>query len=391
MLRSFLKGASPTSWFPLSTASTASALTTATIPAAAAAIKSASSVSATIPSRQLQSSSAPHYAQITPTPESLNLPITRTAASRLIRFPQPGLPHPVPDVQPASRPGLPTQNLPPKATFGLGDENAKYIPRKSKRVGVLGLKRGMTAIWDEWGQLTPVTILQIVDCQVIQSRWHNGCGSYMVEVGSVNQLARRMRKPNLFHFRRHRVTPKKRTAEFKVSPDAVLPSGVHLTALHFVAGQYVDCQAKSVGKGFQGVMKRWGFKGLRATHGVSLSHRSAGSTGNRHDPGKVWKGKKMAGRMGGKTTTVQNLRIMKIDVEKNLLYVKGAVPGSEDRFVKIRDAVRKGWFNQVFPEGTKVPFPTYFGPKPAERELLPPPPPAGTKDPLARPRREVEL
>ncbi|KAJ3115573.1 54S ribosomal protein L3 [Phlyctochytrium bullatum] len=144
-------------------------------------------------------------------------------------------------------------------------------------------------------------------------------------------------------------------------------------------------------KGFQGAMKRWGFKGLRASHGVSISHRSLGSTGNRKSPGRVWKGKKMAGRMGGKFRTVQNLKIVKIDTVYNLLYVKGAVPGPEDKFVLIKDAVRKGWYNECFPPNTSVPFPTFLGNvKELPRELLPPPPPQGAKDPLARARREVE-
>ncbi|KAI8607006.1 translation protein, partial [Chytriomyces sp. MP71] len=166
--------------------------------------------------------------------------------------------------------------------------------------------------------------------------------------------------------------------------------GTKLTAMHFVAGQYVDCQAKTTGKGFQGVMKRHGFKGLRASHGVSLSHRSGGSTGNRQLPGRVFKGKKMPGRMGGKTRTVQNLRVMKIDTALNLIYVKGAVPGPEHKYVRVSDALRKGWFGLTFPEDAAVPFPTFTGSMTdVPRELLAPPPKEGEKDPLARARREV--
>ncbi|KAJ3329422.1 kynurenine 3-monooxygenase, mitochondrial precursor [Blyttiomyces sp. JEL0837] len=327
---------------------------------------------------------------------SASIPITPKSAARLVRNPQPGMPQPIPSTPPIVRPGLPTQAYPAPAQYPVSDGTETYVKPtwtpKSKRTGVLTLKRGMTSIWDEWGVLTPVTILQVVECEVIKSRWHNLCGSYVVEVGAVNhRRPLKMRRPQLFHFRRHMVPPKKKLTEFKVTPDAVLPSGTKLTSAHFVAGQYIDCQAKSMGKGFQGAMKRWGFKGLRATHGVSISHRSLGSTGNRQTPGKVFKGKKMAGRMGGKTTTVQNLRIMKIDTVHNLLYVKGAVPGPQDRFVRVRDAIRKGWYNKCFPEEAKVPFPTFMGDVTSlPREILAPPPPAGAKDPLARARREVE-
>ncbi|KAJ3106876.1 54S ribosomal protein L3 [Phlyctochytrium planicorne] len=344
--------------------------------------------------RHASSSSALSAIEIEKHVANLNLPITLRAKRRLARFPQPGMPQPVPLIQPLPRPGLPTQNVPPPAQYpvGLQESTKSTWTPKSKRTGTIALKRGMTAIWDEWGVLTPVTVLQIVDNQVICTRWHNGCGSYVVEVGAVNQKRlHRVRRPQLFHFRRHLITPKKKLTEFKVTPDACLPSGAKITAAHYVAGQFVDCQAKTLGKGFQGAMKRWGFKGLRATHGVSVSHRSMGSTGNRHDPGKVWKGKKMPGRMGGKTRTVQNLKVMKIDTVYNLLYVKGSIPGPDDKYVLVRDSVRKGWYNKCFPPDAVVPFPTFFGSQSQlPRELLPPPPPPNSKDPLARARREVE-
>ncbi|KAJ3110930.1 54S ribosomal protein L9, mitochondrial [Physocladia obscura] len=264
----------------------------------------------------------------------------------------------------------------------------------SKRTGVVAVKRGMSALWDAWGQLTPVTLLQVAQCQVVVSRFDAQCGEYRVQVGAADvprSLSHRVARPQLAHFRRYAVPPKKVLADFRVSPDAILPSGSVLSALHFVPGQFVDCQSKSTGKGFQGPMKRWNFKGLRASHGVSLSHRSGGSTGQRQLPGKVFKGKKMAGRMGGKTCTVQNLRVMKIDTVHDIIYVKGAVPGPEHGYVKVTDALRKGWFNKTFPPGAVVPFPTFSGSKSdIARELVAPPPDAGEKDPLARARREIE-
>ncbi|KAI8910434.1 translation protein [Gorgonomyces haynaldii] len=271
----------------------------------------------------------------------------------------------------------------PSISSGAERQQVKWTP-KSVRTGLLGQKKGMTTIWDEFGQMTPVTILQIPDCQVVHSRFHKGCDSYMVQVGS--GAARKVTKPLLFHFRRFRVAPKKKLVEFKVSEDAILPAGTRLQACHFVPGQYVDVQAKTIGKGFQGVMKRYGFKGGRASHGASLSHRQSGAIGGCQDPGRVWKGKKMAGHMGTKTCTQQNLRVVKIDTVHNLIYVKGAVPGFDNAWVKIRDAVKKQWHNKAFPQGATVPFPTFVG-KPKERELLPTQLPQPV-DPFTRTRNE---
>ncbi|TPX57068.1 hypothetical protein PhCBS80983_g04104 [Powellomyces hirtus] len=294
------------------------------------------------------------------------------------------------------RPGLLHLQPAPAATYpvsdGAGPTPAPEWTSGSKRTGVVALKKGMTAIWDEWGVLTPVTVLQIVDCEVIRTRWHAGCGSYIVELGTVNHpRLHRLNKAQLYHYRRWTITPKRKMTGFKVSPDACLPTGTKLVAAHFVPGQYVDCQATSTAKGFQGVMKRWGFKGQSASHGTSLAHRSLGSTGQ-IDPGRVWKGKKMAGNMGNDTITVQNLRVMKIDTENNLVYVKGAVPGTDERYVRIKDAVKKGWFNKTFPEGSKVPFPTFLGDVATlPRELIPTAPASTERDPFSRQRREREL
>ncbi|KAI8824093.1 translation protein [Fimicolochytrium jonesii] len=293
------------------------------------------------------------------------------------------------------RKGLLHLRPPPPATFPVADASGKVAEPKwtpqSKRTGVVGIKKGMTALWDEWGVLTPVTVLQIVDCEVIRTRWHAGCGSYIVEMGAVDHpRLHNLNKAQLFHYRRWTVAPKRKLTGFQVSPDACLPTGTRVVAAHFVPGQYVDCQATSSAKGFQGVMKRWGFKGQPASHGVSLTHRSAGSTGQ-IDPGRVWKGKKMAGNMGNDTVTVQNLRVMKIDTENNLVYVKGAVPGTDERYVRIKDAVRKGWYEKAFPSGVEVPFPTFMGDTASlPRELLPAPPKDGERDPFSRQRRERE-
>nr|KAJ3420575.1 54S ribosomal protein L9, mitochondrial [Polyrhizophydium stewartii] len=269
----------------------------------------------------------------------------------------------------------------PPAQFPMSDgtgpaPEAKWTP-ESRRVGLIGLKRGMTSLFDEWGRMIPVTVLQIVDCQVVRTHFHHPSGKYMVEVGAVEPLSDHViPKPQLFHFRKYRVPPKRKIIEFPVTPDACLPTGVELTAAHLVPGQFVDVQATTIGKGFQGVMKRFGFGGLRASHG---------------DPGKVWKGKKMPGRMGGVKRTVQNLKVVKIDNVHNLVYVRGAVPGVEDAYVRITDAIRKSWINQAFPSGASVPFPTFLGDQTQlPREMHAPPPAEGTRDPFSRQRREID-
>ncbi|KAJ3310631.1 54S ribosomal protein L3 [Boothiomyces sp. JEL0838] len=278
---------------------------------------------------------------------------------------------------------------------GSGPTPVPVYHQGARRTGLIALKKGMTTLWDEFGQMIPVTVLKVKECNVLGTRYHSGCGSYMLQVGAVNHpKLHRVKRPQLFHYRKFKVQAKRKLKEYKISPDASIPSGIRflmkgfqLRATHFVPGQFVDVQAKTVGKGFQGVMKRWGFKGGRASHGNSLKHRAAGSIGQCQDPGKVWKGKKMAGRMGGVYRTVQSLKVVKIDTAHDLIYVKGAVPGVDNAYVSVSDAIRKSWHGKCFPAGAQVPFPTYFGSSEVERELCAP---IDEKafDPFARTRRE---
>ena len=208
---------------------------------------------------------------------------------------------------------------------GTGPTPQPTYKSTSVRTGVLALKKGMTSIWDSYGQLIPVTVLQLSQVQVLKSTFNHQSSTFKVHICAVD--AKRSSRPNRNQFLKYRIKPKRYIREFRVSQDACLPSGLPIKASHFVPGQYIDVRAKTVGKGFQGVMKRHGFKGGRATHGNSLSHRSLGSTGGCQDPGKVWKGKKMPGQMGNVYRTVQSLKVVKVDTEYDLVYVKGAVPG----------------------------------------------------------------
>lgn len=180
----------------------------------------------------------------------------------------------------------------------------------SRRVGLVAKKIGMMSIWDEWGVFTPVTVLQGIDNQVIRSQVMDGHFNVEIGVDKLNKRHRAKYKSSLGHFARYGIPAKRKIYSFPVSEDGILPSGLRIGVHHFVPGQYVDVQSKSMGKGFQGGMKRWGFKGLPRTHGVSLAHRSIGSTGNRHDPGKVFRGKKMPGRMGNRTVSVHSLKVI---------------------------------------------------------------------------------
>jgi len=208
------------------------------------------------------------------------------------------------------------------------------------RTGVIAKKLGMTRIFAEDGAHVPVTILQLDGCQVVGQRTKERDGYVALQLGAGTKKAKNTNKAQRTTFANAEVEPKRYVTEFRVTEDAMIDVGAELIADHFVPGQKVDVQGLTIGKGFAGAMKRWNFGGLRATHGVSVSHRSHGSTGQRQDPGKTFKGKKMAGHYGVETVTTLNLTVWRVDAERNLILVKGAVPGSEGSFVKIRDAVK---------------------------------------------------
>ncbi|GAA6177436.1 50S ribosomal protein L3 [Sulfitobacter pacificus] len=218
------------------------------------------------------------------------------------------------------------------------------------RSGVIAKKLGMTRLFMEDGKQIPVTVLHLDNLQVVAQRTIEKDGYVAVQLGAGTAKAKRTSQAMRGHFAAAKVEPKRKVAEFRVDADAMLPVGEEIIADHYFAGQYVDVAGTSIGKGFAGAMKRHNFGGLRATHGVSISHRSHGSTGQCQDPGKVFKGKKMAGHMGAARVTTQNLEIVKTDTERGLIMVKGAVPGSKGGWVTVKDAVKK-----PFPENAIVP------------------------------------
>jgi large subunit ribosomal protein L3 len=209
------------------------------------------------------------------------------------------------------------------------------------RSGVIAKKLGMTRLFMENGRQVPVTVLQLDACQVVAQRTPERDGYTAVQLGAGNAKAKRVTAPMRGHFARASVAPKRKLAEFRVSPDNMIDVGAEITADHYFPGQFVDIAGTSIGKGFQGAMKRHNFGGLRASHGVSISHRSHGSTGQCQDPGKVFKGKKMAGHMGAVRVTTQNLEVVRTDADRGLIMVKGAVPGARGGWVTIKDAVKK--------------------------------------------------
>ena len=219
------------------------------------------------------------------------------------------------------------------------------------RTGVIAKKVGMTRLFQEDGRHVPVTVLALEDCQVVSHRTADRDGYVAVQVGAGEAKQKNVAKPQREHFAKAQVPLKKKVAEFRVdSEEGLLPVGATISAEHFVAGQHVDITGHTQGKGFAGAMKRWGFGGMRATHGVSVSHRAHGSTGNRQDPGKVFKNKKMAGHMGDRQRTQQNLEVVRTDAARGLIFVKGSVPGSKNGWLLVRDAVKL-----PMPEG--APFP----------------------------------
>jgi len=208
------------------------------------------------------------------------------------------------------------------------------------RSGVIAQKVGMTRVYNEAGEHIPVTVLRMENCQVVAQRTEEKNGYTAVQLGVGLAKVKNTSKALRGHFAASSVEPKAKVAEFRVSPENLLEVGAEITADHFVPGQKVDVTGTSIGKGFQGVMKRHNFGGGRATHGNSVSHRTHGSTGQRQDPGKVFKGKKMAGHMGDRRVTTQNLEVVSTDTERGLILVRGAVPGSKGAWIMVRDAVK---------------------------------------------------
>ncbi len=208
------------------------------------------------------------------------------------------------------------------------------------RTGVIAKKLGMARFFDEAGTHVPVTVLSLEGCQVVAQRTQDKDGYVALQLGAGAKKAKNTSKAMRGHFAKAEVEPKRTIMEFRVSEDMLIEVGSEITADHYLPGQKIDVTGTTVGKGFQGGIKRWNFGGMRATHGVSVSHRALGSTGQRQDPGKTFKGKKMAGHLGQETVTTLNLTVWRIDVERGLILVKGAVPGTEGSYVKIRDAVK---------------------------------------------------
>ena len=213
------------------------------------------------------------------------------------------------------------------------------------RSGVIAKKLGMTRLFMEDGRQIPVTVLHMENVQVVAQRTSDNDGYTAVQLGAGSAKAKNTTAQMRGHFARANVAPKRKLAEFRVSPENLIEVGAEITAEHFLAGQHVDVAGTSIGKGFAGAMKRHNFGGLRASHGVSVSHRSHGSTGQCQDPGRVFKGKKMAGHMGAARVTIQNLEVVRTDLDRGLVMVKGAVPGSKGGWVTIRDAVKKKAFD----------------------------------------------
>ncbi|MGE0659131.1 MAG: 50S ribosomal protein L3 [Reyranellaceae bacterium] len=222
------------------------------------------------------------------------------------------------------------------------------------RSGLIAQKVGMTRFFTEAGEDVPVTVLKVDNVQVVAVRTPEKDGYAAVQLGIGQAKVKNVTKPMRGHYAKAKVEPKRKLVEFRVSPDALIDVGAELSAEHFVAGQFVDVTGTSIGKGFAGAMKRWNFRGLEASHGVSVSHRSHGSTGNRQDPGRTFPNKKMAGHLGSERVTTLNLKVVATDADRNLIMVRGAIPGHDGGYVLVRDAVkRKAPKDLPFPAGLR--------------------------------------
>lgn len=233
-------------------------------------------------------------------------------------------------------------------------KEGEYQPGKSIRTGAIGLKLGMIPFWDSYHSFVPLTVIHIPKCQVVQVKTKEKDGYTAVQLGAGPMSAKKLTKPLLGHCQKAGVEPMHVFMEARVTEDAILPVGFEITARHFMPGQYIDITGRTKGKGFAGVMKKWGFAGQPASHGVSVVHRSLGSTGTMIN--KVFKGKKMAGRMGGEQATQLNYYVYMVDVENNCIYVKGSVPGGKGSYLYLCDARRK-----TLP--ASPPFPSFIPPE----------------------------
>ncbi len=233
------------------------------------------------------------------------------------------------------------------------------------RSGVIALKLGMTRVYTDAGVNVPVTVLKLDSCQVVAHRTKDKNGYTALQIGAKNAKVKNVSKAERVRFAKAAVEPKMEIVEFPVTEDSMIPVGAEITADHFVPGQFVDVTGISMGKGFAGAMKRWNFRGLRATHGVSVAHRSLGGTGGRQDPGKTFKNKKMHGHMGTDRVTTLNLKVVRTDAEQGLILIEGAVPGVKGGWIRVRDAVKKSAHKDV-------PRPGKFrAPKAAEAQAAP--------------------
>src|ERR1700745_2387063 len=240
------------------------------------------------------------------------------------------------------------------------------------RSGVIAQKVGMTRLFTDAGEDVAVTVLRLAQCQVVAHRSKDKDGYVALQLGAGTRKVKNVSKAERGRFAVAKVEPKRTIAEFRVSDDAMIPVGAEITADHFVVGQFVDVTGTSIGKGFAGPMKRWNFGGLRASHGVSISHRSHGSTGGRQDPGKTFKNKKMAGHLGVDRVTTLNLKVVQTDVERGLVLVEGAVPGAKGGWITVRDAVKKPLPKEV-PQPGKFKLADDGATPPAAEETAAPP------------------